>query len=97
MAKSNLSRVVEQLRRERERISKRMERIEASLAVFGNISFEGAIRTLPIPALSKGNKEHKANPTGQKAAPQQTTSATGRRRSAAAQRALAGVRRDKAA
>jgi hypothetical protein len=93
MAKSNLSRLIEQLRRERERISKRMERIEASLATFGIISFKGAIRILPIPALSKG----KASPTGQKAAPQQTTSATGRRRSAAPQRALAGLRRDKAA
>src|SRR5450755_3575971 len=40
MAKSNVSRVIEQLRRERERISRRMERIEVSLAAFGIIRFK---------------------------------------------------------
>jgi hypothetical protein len=97
MAKSNLSRVVEQLRRERERISKRMEHIEVSLAAFGIIRFKGARRTLPILALGTGTEEHQASPTRQKAAPQQTKPLPGRRRIAAAQRASAGVRRDKAA
>jgi hypothetical protein len=96
----NLSVVVMQLRKERERVQKEAQRIDAALAALGGVSSDGSSRQLTMSAAArrKISLAQKARWAKQRAKPKRTTSAAGRRRIAAAQRARwAKVREKKAA
>ena len=96
----NLSVVVQQLRRERERTQKEVQRIDAALAALGSLSSNGSSRqhTMSAAARRRISLAQKARWAKHKARPTRTISAEGRRRIAAAQRKRwARVKRNKAA
>jgi hypothetical protein len=85
----NLSEVVQQLRKERERAQKEVHRIDAALTALGNLSVNGARRgrhSMSAAARRKISLAQKARWAKQKAKPGRTMSAAARRRIAAAQR-----------
>jgi hypothetical protein len=85
-----LSNVVQQLRKERERAQDEVQRIDAALVALGSISSNGAARqnTMSAAARRKISLAQKARWAKQKAAtPKRTMSAAARRKIAAAQRA----------
>ena len=95
---TNMSGVVQQLRRERERAQKEVGRIDAALAALaalGSISSNGSHHTMSAAARRKISLAQKARWAKQRTAkPKRTISAAGRKRIAAAQRARwAKVRR----
>jgi hypothetical protein len=81
----NLSGVVQQLKRERERVQQEVQRIEAALAALGSLSSNGSSRqhTMSAAGRKRISLAQKARWAKQKARPQRTISATGRRKSAA--------------
>ena len=86
----SLSVVVQQLRKERERAQKEVNRIDAALAALGNLSVNGARpsrHSMSVAARRKISLAQKARWAKQKTKPRRTMSAAGRRRIAAAQRA----------
>lgn len=88
----NLSVVVQQLKNERERAQKQVQRIDEALAALGSVSSNGSSRTMSAAARRKISLAQKARWARQKAKghapkPKRTISAAGRRRIAAAQRA----------
>jgi hypothetical protein len=96
----NLAVVVQQLRRERERAQKEVQRIDAALAALGSLSSNGSSRqhTMSAAARRRISLAQKARWAKQKASPKRTMSAAGRRRIAAAQRARwANLMKNKAA
>ena len=96
----NLSGVVQQLKRERERAQQEVQRIDGALAALGNLSSYGSSRqrTMSAAARRRISLAQKARWAKQKARPKRTISAAGRRRIAAAQRARwARVKKNKAA
>jgi hypothetical protein len=96
----NLSVVVMQLRKERERIQREAQRIDAALAALGSVSSNGSSRqhTMSAAARRKISLAQKARWANQRMKPRRTISAAGRRRIAAAQRARwAKVKREKKA
>lgn len=96
----NLSIVVRRLRKERERVEKEGQRIDAALAALGSVSANGSshLRTMSTAARRKISLAQKARWAKQKSEPRRTISAAGRRRIAAAQRARwAKVKREKKA
>jgi hypothetical protein len=96
----NLSVVVQQLKRERERAQKEVQRIDAALAALGSLSSNGSSRqhTMSAAARRRISLAQKARWAKQKASPKRTMSAAGRRRIAAAQRARwANLMKNKAA
>jgi len=84
----NLSVLVQQLRRERERAQKEVQRIDSALAALGSLSSNGSSRqhTMSAAARRRISLAQKARWAKQKARPKRTISAAGRRRIAAAQR-----------
>jgi len=96
----NMSLVVQQLKKERERVHKQVERIDAALLALGSVSTNGAVRphTMSVAARRKISLAQKVRWAKQKATPRRTISAAGRRRIAAAQRARwAKAKREKKA
>jgi hypothetical protein len=85
----HMSGVVQELRRERERAHKEVQRIDAALAALGSLSSNGSSRqhTMSTAARRKISLAQKARWAKQKAKPKRMISAAGRRRIAAAQRA----------
>jgi hypothetical protein len=86
----NLSVVVMQLKKERERVQKEAQRIDAALAALGSVSANSSshLRTMSTAARRKISLAQKARWAKQRAPrPKRTISAAGRRRIAAAQRA----------
>jgi hypothetical protein len=85
----HMSRVVQELRRERERAHREVQRIDAALAALGSLSSNGSSRkhTMSAAARRKISAAQKLRWARQKARPKRTISAAGRRRIAAAQRA----------
>jgi hypothetical protein len=86
----NVSVVVQQLRRERERAQREVHSIDAALTALGNLSVNGSNRgrhNMSAAARKKISLAQKARWAKQKATPRRTMSAAGRRRIAAAQRA----------
>jgi hypothetical protein len=98
---ANVSAVVQQLKKERERAQGEVERIDAALAALGSIGSNGSSRqhTLSAAARGKISLAQKARWAKQKSAtPKRTISAASRRKMAAAQRARwAKVKREKKA
>src|SRR5207245_9872640 len=86
---TRMSRVVQQLKVERARAQKQVQRIDAALAALGSVSSNGASRQHPMSASArrKISLAQKARWAKQKSRPKRTISAAGRRRIAAAQRA----------
>jgi hypothetical protein len=85
---ANLSGVVQQLRKERERAQKQVQRIDAALAALGSISSNGTSRTMSAAARRRISLAQKARWEKHRTAkPKHTISAAGRKRIAAAQRA----------
>jgi hypothetical protein len=86
---ANLSGVVEQLKKERERVQKEVQRIDAALAALSSISSNGLRpHTMSAAARRRISLAQKARWAKQRAPkPKRTISAAGRRRIAAAQRA----------
>jgi hypothetical protein len=85
----NLSIVVRQLKKERERVQREVQRIDAALTALGSVSSNGSSRqhTMSTAARRKISLAQKARWAKQKTArPKRTISASGRRRIAAAQR-----------
>jgi hypothetical protein len=96
----NLSVVVMRLRKERERVQKEAQRIDAALAALGSVSANDSTRrhSMSAAARRKIGLAQKARWAKQRKKPRRTISATGRRRIARAQRARwAKVREKKAA
>jgi hypothetical protein len=96
----NLSAVVQELKRERERAQKEVQRIDAALAALGSLNSNGSSRqhTMSTAARNRISLAQKLRWAKQKARPKRTISAAGRRRIAAAQRKRwAKVKRNKAA
>ena len=85
----NLSVVVMQLKRERERVQKEVRRIDAALSALRGVSSHGSSQqhSMSAAARRKISVAQKARWAKQKARPRRTISAAGRRRIAAAQRA----------
>ena len=82
-----MSAVVQQLKKERERVQNEVQQIDAALAALGSVSLNGASR-MSAAARRRISLAQKARWAKQKAAtPKHTISAAGRRRIAAAQRA----------
>src|SRR5271169_4201800 len=82
--------VVMQLRKERKRVQKETQRIDAALAALGSVSSDGSSRqhTMSAAARRKISLAQKARWAKQRAPkPKRTISAAGRRRIATAQRA----------
>ena len=82
----NLSIVVQQLKKERERVQKEAHRIDAALAALGSVSSSGSPRqhTLSAAARRKISLAQKARWARQKATPKRTISAASRRKMAVA-------------
>jgi hypothetical protein len=96
----NLTIVVQRLRKERERVQKEAQRIDAALAALGGVSSNGSSgrHSMSAGARRKISLAQKARWAKQKASPRRTISADGRRRIAAAQRARwSRVKREKKA
>jgi hypothetical protein len=86
----NLSVVVQQLRRARERAQREVHGIDAALTALGSLSVNSSRRgrhSMSVAARRKISLAQKARWAKQKARPIRTISAAGRRRIAAAQRA----------
>jgi len=85
----NLSGVVQQLKKERERAQKEVQRIDAALAALGRLTSNGSSRhhTPSAAGRKRISLAQKARWAKQKARPTRTISAAGRRRIATAQRA----------
>jgi hypothetical protein len=85
----NLSAVVQDLKKERERAHKEVQRIDAALAALGSLSPNGSARRRAMSAAArrKISAAQKLRWAKQKARPKRTISPAGRRRIAAAQRA----------
>ena len=86
----NLSVVVRQLRTERERAQREVQRFDAALAALGGVSSNGSNRgrhSLSVSARRKISLAQKERWAKQKAKPRRIMSAAGRKRIAAAQRA----------
>jgi hypothetical protein len=95
-----MSVVVQQLKRERDRAQKEVQRLDAALAALGSVSSNGTSRhTMSAAARRRISLAQKARWAKQKTAkPKRTISAAGRRRIAAAQRVRwARIRAKKAA
>jgi len=86
---ANMSEVVQQLKKERERAHKEVQRFDAALAALGSISSNGTSHhTMSAAARRKISLAQKARWAKRRAAkPKRTISAAGRKRIAAAQRA----------
>jgi len=87
---ANLGSVVQQLRKERDRVAKDVERMNAALAALSTLSINGSKRSshgLSASARRKISLAQKARWAKQSATPRRTMSAAGRKRIAAAQRA----------
>jgi hypothetical protein len=86
---ANMSGVVQQLKKERERAQKEVQRLDAALAALGSISSNGSSRrTLSASARRKISMAQKARWAKQRTAkPKRPMSVAGRRRIAATQRA----------
>ena len=83
-----MSGAVQQLRRERDRAQKEVQRIDAALAALGSVSSNSVSRTLSASGRRKISQAQKAGWAMQRTAkPKRTSSAAGRKRIAAAQRA----------
>ncbi len=96
----NLSVLVTQLRKERKRVHKEAQRIDAALAALRSVSANGSSgrHSMSAAARRKISLAQKARWAKQRTKPRRTISAAGRRRIAAAQRARwAKVREKKAA
>ena len=96
----NLSAVVRELKTERERAQKEVQRIDAALAALGSLSSNGLSRQHVMSATARRriSLAQKARWAKQRARPKRTISAAGRRRIAAAQRKRwAKVKRQKKA
>src|SRR4051794_959728 len=96
----NLSIVVQQLRRERERAQQELQRIDSALAALGNVSSNGSPRQHAMSAAGREriSLAQKARWAKQKARPTRTISVAGRKRIAAAQRKRwAKLKKNKAA
>jgi hypothetical protein len=86
----NLSDVVQQLRKERERAQKEVHRIDAALTALGNPSVNGtnpSRHSMSVAARRKISLAQKARWARQKTKPRRTMSAASRKKIAAAQRA----------
>ena len=82
-----MSEVIEQLKKERERAQKQVQRIDAALAALGSMNSNGASR-MSAAARRRISLAQKARWAKQRSAkPKGTISAAGRKRIAAAQRA----------
>jgi|CZKR01.1.fsa_nt_gi hypothetical protein len=95
-----LSGIVQELKKERERAQKEVQRIDSALAALGSLSFNGSSRqhTMSAAARRRISLAQKARWAKQRSAPKRTISPAGRRRIAAAQRARwAKVKRNKTA
>ena len=95
----NLSAVVQELKKERERAHTEVQRIDVALAALGSLSSSGSSRhTMSAAARKRISLAQKARWAKQKARPKRTISAAGRRRIAAAQRECwARVKKNKTA
>jgi len=85
----NLTVVVQQLRKERERAQREVQRIDVALTALGSLSVNGSKRgrhSMSAAARRKISLAQKARWAKQKAKPARTMSAAARRRIAAAQR-----------
>jgi len=85
----NLSTVVQELKKERERAQREVQHIDAALAALGSLSSNGSSRqhTMSAAGRKRISLAQKARWAKQRARPKRTISAAGRRRIAAAQRA----------
>ena len=88
----NLSGVVQQLRKERERAQNEVQRIDAALSALGSVSSNGSRHTMSASARRKISLAQKArwakqNGSGSSETPKRTISLASRRKMAAAQRA----------
>jgi hypothetical protein len=84
----SMSAVVQQLKKERERAQKQVQRIDAALAALGSVSSNGASRTMSAAGRRRIGLAQKARWAKHRTAkPKHTISAAGRKRIAAAQRA----------
>jgi hypothetical protein len=86
----HMSVVVQQLKKERERAQKQVQRIDEALAALESGRSNGASRTMSVAArrkISLAQKARWAKAKGHAPKPKRTISAAGRRRIAAAQRA----------
>jgi len=88
----HMSGVVQQLRAERERLQKQLQRIDEALAALGSGSLNGSSRTISAAgrrriSLAQKARWAKQRTTGQSSRPKRTMSAAARRKIAAAQRA----------
>jgi hypothetical protein len=84
--------VVQQLKKERERAQKQVQRIDEALAALGSVSLNGASRTISAAgrrriSLAQKARWAKVRAKGHAPKPKRTISAAGRKRIAAAQRA----------
>jgi hypothetical protein len=84
---ANLSEVVEQLDKEREKLHKEIERIDAALAALGSNSSGTRQHTMSAAARRRMSLAQKARWAKRAPKPRRTISAAGRKRIAAAQRA----------
>jgi hypothetical protein len=83
-----MSGVVQQLRKERERARKEVQRIDAALAALGNVSSNVASRVMSAAGRRRISLAQKARWAKQRTVkPKRTISTAGRKRIAAAQRA----------
>jgi len=87
-----MSTVVQQLKKERERAQKKVQRIDEAIAALGSVSSNGSSRTISDAgrrriSLSQKARWAKQKVNGNAPKPKRTISAAGRRRIAAAQRA----------
>lgn len=96
----NLSVVVQELKRERERAQNEVQRIDSALAALGSLSSNGSSRhhSMSAAARKRISLAQKARWAKRRSAAKPTISAAGRRRIAAAQRARwAKVKKNNAA
>jgi hypothetical protein len=93
---TNLSGVVQQLKKERVRLEDQLHRVTAAITAFGRVYLRGAgakavagrkKKTMSAAARQKISRAQKARWAKEKATPKRTISAAGRKRIAAAQRA----------
>ncbi len=83
-----MSGVVQQLKKERERAQRQVQRIDEAIAALGGISSNGTSRAMSAAARRRISLAQKARWAKQRTAkPKHTISAAGRKRIAAAQRA----------
>jgi hypothetical protein len=83
----HMSGVVQQLKKERERAQKEVQRIDEAIAALGSVSSNGASRKISAAGRRRVSLAQKKRWAKHKAKPKRTISAEGRKRIAAAQRA----------